>query len=221
MTMTHVKFANLSFGFSLTFLAILTLLHLLKPDLAPSWNFISEYEVGRYGWLMQTAFLSLGLSCIFLTASLWSTINIAGKVGLVMLLLSAFGMILAAVCKTDALNTPPELQTEAGRLHQLGAMLDQVPFAAVFITIALFKKKDWRINRICLILMLLLVWFGFVFFISSVKAQFPADGKFGPKVLVGWQNRIMIIAQAAWLAFVAVTVKNKILSTINPYLSPI
>lgn len=208
--MNHMKFANLSFGFSLSFLVILTLLHLIKPELAPSWNFISEYEVGRYGWLMQLAFLSLGLACVFLVISLWKIVNTVGKIGLVILGFSAFGMLLAAICKTDPLNTPAELQTEAGKLHQLGAMLDQVPFAAAFITIALFRKKEWHINYFYLVLMFLLVWLGFVFFVGSVKAQFPANGKFGPTVLVGWQNRIMIVTQAIWLAFIATNVKNKL-----------
>lgn len=208
--MNHKKFANLSFGCSLTFLVILTLLHLIKPELAPSWNFISEYQVGRYGWLMQLAFLLLGLACIFLVISLWNTINILGKIGLVILMLSAAGMLLAAICKTDPLNTPPQLQTQTGQLHQLGAMLDQIPFAAVFITIALCRKKEWHISRAGLILMLLLVWFGFLFFIGSVKVQFPANGKFGPKVLVGWQNRIMIVTQVIWLAFITANVKNKL-----------
>ena len=58
-----------------------------------------------------------------------------------MLLLSAAGMFMAAIFKTDPLNTSPELVTQSGMLHQWGAMLDQIPFAAVLITIALFRKK--------------------------------------------------------------------------------
>lgn len=192
---------------ALGFIILLALLHLIKPELAPSWNFISEYEVGRFGWVMQLAFLSLGLSCLFMVLALWKPLNLAGKTGLLMLLLSAIGMIIAAVCKTDALNTPVELQTQAGKLHQLGAMLDQVPFAAILITIALFRKKEWKLNRGLLILLMLLVWFGFVFFVGSVKAYFPADGKFGPNVPVGWQNRLMILTQAAWLWITATQVR--------------
>jgi hypothetical protein len=39
--------------------------------------------------------------------------------------------------------------------------------------------------------------------------QFPADGKFGPNVLVGWQNRIMIVTQAIWLAIIERQVKKQ------------
>ncbi len=198
-----VRYSQWSFSASITFLALLTLLHFIRSDIAPSWNFISEYEVGKFGWMMQLAFLALALSCIFLVIALWKNVKIVGKIGLIMLLISALGMIIAAIFKTDPLNTAPELVTQSGKLHQLGAMLDQIPFAAIFITIALFLKKEWNINRILLIISLLFVWVGFIYFVGSVKANFPADGKFGPNVLVGWQNRLMIISQVLWLAFIA------------------
>ena len=201
---------NWSFFSAIAFMIMLASLHVIKPELDPSWNFISEYEVGRIGWLMQLAFLSLALSCIFLVAGMWQLLNIVGKIGLVMLLISAAGMIIAAIFKTDALNTEVALQTQSGKLHQLGAMLDQIPFAAILISISLFKKKEWNINRPLLIIALVLVWFGFVYFVGSIKSQFPADGKFGPNVIVGWQNRIMIITQAAWLAVIAKQVSKKI-----------
>jgi hypothetical protein len=208
-----IEFLTWSYWAAISFIALLTLLHFIKPELAPSWNFISEYEVGRYGWLMQLAFLSLALSCIFLVLALWKPLNIAGKIGLLMLLLSAAGMLIAAIFKTDALNTAIELQTQAGKLHQLGAMLDQIPFATILITIALFRKKEWKLNKPLLIIAMLLVWFGFVYFVASVRIHFPADGKFGPNVPVGWQNRLMIVTQAVWLAIIVRQVRAAILFT--------
>src|SRR6187549_1462121 len=142
----NLNLADWSFWTSIAFIAILALLHFIKPEIDPSWNFISEYQVGRFGWLMQLAFLSLALSCIFLVVSLWKQVNITGKIGLVMLMISATGMIIAAIFKTDPLNTSPELVTQSGKLHQLGAMLDQLPFATIFISISLFRKKEWNIN---------------------------------------------------------------------------
>lgn len=206
-----LKYSYLS---SISFILLLVLLHLIKPELDPSWNFISEYEVGPWGWIMQIAFLSLALGCLFLILALWKSINIIGKIGLIMLLLSSIGMIIAAIFKTDALNTAPDLVTQAGKLHQLGAMLDQIPFAAILITIALFRKKEWKLNKILLLLLLALVWFGFVYFVGSIKANFPADGKFGPHVLVGWQNRLMIITQAIWLSMIAHMVKQQTAKTV-------
>ena len=192
-----------SFITAAAFILILAILHLIKSDIEPSWNFISEYQVGRFGWLMSVAFLSLGLSCVFLSLDLWKDLNLAGKIGLILLLLSAAGMFVAAIFKTDPLNTSPEFVSQSGKLHQLGAMLDQVPFAALLITIAIFRKKQWSVNRWLLIISLILVWFGLIYFVASIRIHFPADGKFGPNVLVGWQNRIMIVTQALWLVAVS------------------
>jgi hypothetical protein len=43
--------------FAYSALALL-LLHLLRPDYTPATNFISNYAVGRYGWIMTTWFLA-------------------------------------------------------------------------------------------------------------------------------------------------------------------
>src|SRR5262245_22419467 len=43
--------ANLAIGFCVTFLAILSVLHVLEPEFNPS-HLISEYQLGRVGWLM-------------------------------------------------------------------------------------------------------------------------------------------------------------------------
>ncbi len=58
--------ARLSFAGAVTFLVLLAALHLIKPELDPSWHMVSEYEIGRYGWVMMLAFLSLALSCVAL-----------------------------------------------------------------------------------------------------------------------------------------------------------
>jgi len=198
-----VSMTKWSFWAGTTFIVLLAMLHVIKPDIEPSWNFISEYQVGRFGWLMSLAFVSLALSCLFLSIALWNEVNLVGKIGIVMILLSSAGMFIAAIFKTDPLNTSPELVTQSGMLHQWGAMLDQIPFAALLITIALFRKREWHVNRWLLIVSLILVWFGMIYFIASIRMHFPADGKFGPNVLVGWQNRIMIVTQALWLILMA------------------
>jgi hypothetical protein len=205
----ETRMTSWSLWAGITFITILVMLHVLKPEIDPSWNFISEYQVGRFGWLMSLAFVSLGSSCVFLAISLWKEVNLAGKIGTIMLLLSAIGMFIAAIFKTDPLNTSPELVTNSGMLHQMGAMLDQIPFAVLLITIALFRKKHWQINRWMLIVSLILVWLGTIYFIASIRINFPADGKFGPNVLVGWQNRIMIVTQALWLILVAYEVNRQ------------
>jgi hypothetical protein len=218
MESTHsIKVARWSQWAAGGFVVLLTLLHVMKPELDPAWNFISEYEVGKFGWVMQVAFLLLGCSCMMLVVALWNHMPIVGKIGLLLLFVSAVGMFLGGIFKTDPLNTAIELQTKAGTIHQLGAMLDQIPFAAILITIALFRKKEWEVNGLYLIGMLIFVWFGLIYFVGSVQSQFPEDGKFGPHVLVGWQNRIMITSQALWLMLIAAQARNGMLLSVHTF----
>lgn len=200
------KFSQISAKVSLwsafIFLDLLITLHFLKPDLDPSWHFISEYQIGRFGWMMSFAFLSLAVSCIALSFALWSHVKIIGSIGLFLLIVSAAGMIIAAIFISDPFNATQE--SEHGKLHQLGAMLDSIPVASVLITVGLIRKNEtWKSARKILIWSTFMVWIGLMAFIVSMIVLFPADGKFGPNVLMGWPNRLMIIVQCLWLMIVS------------------
>jgi uncharacterized protein YndB with AHSA1/START domain len=116
------------------FVALLAALHVLRPDLQPSWRFISEYELGEHGWLMRAAFLALAIGTGSVAVAVASQArSFLGYAGIVQLALSAAGMILAAVFVPDARR----------RLHEVGAMLDQVPFAALCIAGSLSRNERW------------------------------------------------------------------------------
>lgn len=44
--------ARLSIGSVITYQILLTALIFIRPDLDPSWHTISEWAIGRHGWLM-------------------------------------------------------------------------------------------------------------------------------------------------------------------------
>jgi hypothetical protein len=52
-------------GLCAAFLAILSLLHVLEPDFDPP-HLISEYQLGRFGWLRSVAFFCLGAAALAL-----------------------------------------------------------------------------------------------------------------------------------------------------------
>lgn len=196
------RFAKLSKWSAIVFLALLLVLHFIKPELEPSWHFISEYQIGKFGWMMSLAFLSLAVSCIALSIALWPQLNLIGRIGLLLLVLSAAGMIIAAIFISDPLTAVRE--SEHGKLHQLGAMLDSIPVASVLITFGLIRKNIWwDSSKNTLIWSVIMVWTGLIVFIVSMVLLFPADGKFGPDVLLGWQNRFMMSVQSLWLIIVA------------------
>src|SRR5205814_6215814 len=79
--------ARLAFWAGALFIACLAAMHLLAPELDPSWHFISEYEIGPYGWIMQLAFLALAASCVSLAIAVVPQVRtVGGYLGLVMLL---------------------------------------------------------------------------------------------------------------------------------------
>jgi hypothetical protein len=182
------------------FVALLAALHLLRPDLDPSWRFISEYELGEHGALMRAAFLALAVGTAGAAVAVASQVpRLVGYLGLLQLALSAAGMVLAAIFVPDARS----------HLHDLGAMLDQVPFGALFVAWSLTGNERWAPKRRRLWAMALLPLVGLVVFVASMGVMLPRNGgRPGPTVLVGWPNRFMILAQCAWLLHVARQVRT-------------
>ena len=205
MTRTVTAAAGVSFAGAVAFLVLLTALHFLKPEIDPSWRFISEYSIGDYGWLMVLAFLSLALSCVALVAAIWQDARtIGGRIGLILLLITAVGFLIAAIFTSDPLTATEDARTTHGKLHELGATLDLLPFAAVLVSWSMGRRNPaWYSAKRLLLWTTVLVWIGAAVFIVSLVMMFPADGKFGPDVALGWQSRFTILAHCVWLMTVA------------------
>ncbi len=197
--------ARLSFAAAATFLVLLAALHFIKPELDPSWRVISEYAIGRYGWIMVLAFLSLAVSCVALFVAIRSQIRtIGGKIGLAFLLVAAAGLIIAAIFTTDPITASQDELTTHGNLHALGAALGTgFPIAATLIGVSLARNQAWSSARRSLLWAAVVAWIGFLVFALSMAVMFPDDGTFGPDVLIGWPNRFMMVAYSAWLMVVA------------------
>ena len=60
--------SGLTIGLCVAFLAILSVLHLLEPEFNPP-HLISEYQLGRFGWLMSLAFFCLGAASLAFCAA--------------------------------------------------------------------------------------------------------------------------------------------------------
>ena len=135
--------ARLSFAAPAAFLILLAALHLVKPELDPSWRMVSEYEIGRYGWIMQLAFLALASSCVTLFLAIRSQAQTTGgRIGMAFLLLSAAGMVIAAVFTADPITASQDELTTHGNLHALGAFLGipGLPIAAALIGRSLYRN---------------------------------------------------------------------------------
>lgn len=197
--------AKVSLAATITSAALLTLLHFVKPDLDPSWRVISEYAIGDFGWMMIAAFLALAVSCVALFVAIKSQIrNIYGWIGLALLLMTGLGMAIAGIFVTDPITTSADSYSTAGTWHQIGAYLDMTPFAAILVSLSLFRKNPaWAPAKKALKLTMLVPLVGLIVFTGAAATMVPADGSFGPEVMIGWPNRFLMFTYYVWFAVAA------------------
>lgn len=191
-------------GAAIAFLLILAILHVLRPDLDPTWRVISEYALGPYGWMMQAAFLALALATAALGVAAYAQVRtLGGYLGLVLLFVTAVGMVLMGLFETDPVTTPAGASTPNHRLHILGAMLEWVPFAAPMISYSISRGRRTAFAR----WLRYLAWLpllGTIVFVGSGVLFLPANGgAFGPDVLIGIPNRLMIVTHCVWIVLAA------------------
>ena len=204
--------SRMSVIFSTTFISILFLLHFLKPELDPSWRMISEYEIGRYGWLMRLAFFCWGSSVLALLVALWGSLRtIGGKVGYAWLVLIGIALFGAGIFVTNAITDTTT--STANSLHTLcGAFVIMTfPIASSLVVGSLARNEEWSAARRQQFWMEILVWFSMFAFFGSIiisTAINPSAGRVGPEVYLGWPNRLLVVIYNIWLITIAVNARK-------------
>lgn len=195
--------ARLAFAGAAIWVILIVVLHILEPEFDPSWRMLSEYELGSYGWMMQLAFFSMGLSCLSTLVALWPYMQTAiGRFGLVSLAVVGIIGSGAGVFITDPIIAPA---TVSGDFHTVCGLVFIFCFPITVTLIGLSLARDparASIQR-WLTLITAVVWAGFLAFIISLIIFVPGKGGFGPDVLIGWPNRLMAVTYASWLMIIA------------------
>ncbi|AWP27663.1 DUF998 domain-containing protein [Paenibacillus sp. Cedars] len=201
LTMTGSRFALASIIAGGLFVLLLSSLHLLEPEFDPTWRFISEYALGDFGWMMHLAFGLLALAQISVAITIFPHIRtVTGYIGLVILGISAIGIIIAGIFVTDPITVSPDDATFSGSMHSIGAMLDYTPVAALLISLSLSRLDVWRPMKRVLLTSAIIAIVAMLLFVL----QIPQDGQFGPGVLAGMFGRFLILADIAWLTIVGI-----------------
>lgn len=199
--------ARLSFAAAAIFLVLLAALHVIKPEFDPSWRFVSEYSIGRHGWIMVLAFSSLALSCVASVIAIRSQVaTTGGRIGLALLLVVAASLVAAGLFEADPVTASKDELTRHGNLHGLAAMvgIPGLPISAVLISRSLVRKPAWSSARRLLLWTAHLTWISVVLMFASMFIMLgQTAGKFGPDVLIGWPNRLVVLSYSAWLMVVA------------------
>ena len=201
LTGTASRFALVSIIAGGLFVLLLCSLHLLQPEFDPTWRFISEYALGNFGWMIHLAFGLLAVSQISVAITILPHIRtVTGYIGLVILGISAIGVIIAGIFVTDPIFVSPDNSTFSGSMHSFGAMLDYTPVAALLISLSLCRLDVWRPMKKVLFLSAIIAIVAMLAFVL----QIPQDGQFGPGVLAGLFGRFLILADIAWLIIIGI-----------------
>jgi hypothetical protein len=194
------------------FVAVVALLHVLKPEIEPSWRFISEYAIGAYGWMMSTAFLAFAAAYAGLFATTRRSLTrVPGRIGAGALLISALGLAIAGIFTTDPITTAPAEATMAGTVHSIGGALGlAMPLAVVFVTWRLARDVAWKDVRSLLIAFAIPAILGFLYAFTAIALAVTSNaGRFGPGVNVGWPNRIETLLYVLWVIAVATASRKR------------
>ena len=186
-------------GAVISFLVLLAVLHLLEPEFDPSFHLISEYELGRFGWVMSLAFLSLGVAVVAMLRSTWQpSTTRSGSVGRWWFAAIAVAFLGAGVFY------PYRPTTWVSIIHGICGLviIDTFPIAATAYAASLRRAEGWNGSRTILKWATVLVWGGLILYTGSAIVLTLLSGtatRTTADLLVGWPNRFMIVTYALWL----------------------
>ncbi len=194
-------------------LLALLLLHLLSPELDPSWHMISEYAYGRAGPLLTVLFLCWAASCGCAAASLVPLLKGGwAKVALALLALSGAGALMGAM-----FDVRHDLH---GVAFALG--VPTLPLAALMVSMRLSRRAPEA--RTPLLVSAHATWISLALQVGTMALFISAlvrAGAFHPETkqvltslpegvpaVVGYANRVLVVAYLAWLFVVGGTVRR-------------
>lgn len=190
-------------------LVMLAGLHILSPEFDASWRMVSEYALSRYSWMLSLMFVSWAIGSWALAYTIRSQINtMAGKTGLIFLVLAGVGEAMAAVF--DVKHS----------LHGIAALIGipSLPIAAMLISLSLLRDREWSESRVGLLITANLTWISFVLMMVAAIVMFTGFSQVGVDLnsearavrelpadvigLAGYTNRFLIFAYCLWVIFV-------------------
>lgn len=191
--------ATIAIGLFGYFIAALLLLHALRPDYTVVDHMISDYAVGRFRWIMSSAFVALAFGCLAsgIGLGLAGPRGWLGRIAAALLVVVFAGLIVTAIFPTD-LETAPSTRT--GDIHALSFLINVAAslLAAICFGLGCRGTPYWRSRRAPALSLALLL-------IAAFVAQFLTLHRGAP---YGITNRLFVAILLAWLATVSIWLKR-------------
>jgi hypothetical protein len=194
---------GLAIGLCIAFLANLSLLHVLEPEFNPP-HLISEYQLGRFGWMMSLAFFNLGVASLALFAAARRDIHSKpGRFGSCGLLIIAIGYFGAGIF-------PPDPRWLAGNLlHGICGLviIFGSPIVFTLVSKGLDRNEASATAARLLTWTATLTWLTLSLFYGSIVAFWGGPGS--GRIVVGWTNRLLITTFVLWLLIAAFYLRGR------------
>lgn len=168
---------------------VLLLMHVLRPDYTPVDHMISDYAVGRYGWVMTTAWLAMSCGCLMLMLGLLRNgpRSVIARIGTLLLGVASIGLLVTAIFPTDLEGAP---LTRSGDIHNMSFLVNvgSIFLATVFLALGVRSDSRWASYQRTAIALTLLVVLAFIFQFLTLHRGMP----------YGIANRFFITVLFAW-----------------------
>ncbi len=191
---TAVTLGTIALSLFSYFSLVLIALHFIRPDYTPVDHMISDYAVGRAGWLMTTAFVALGIGCLSLSLGLWRSgpKTLSALIARLLLIVVFLGLMVTATFPTD-LETAKD--TQHGMIHTLTFLVNivSISIAAFMLSLSFGAEPRWKSSRLPSMLIALGLVLAFVVQFLSLHRGAP----------YGITNRIFVLVFMSWLFFAA------------------
>jgi hypothetical membrane protein len=195
-----------------TFLSFVALcaLHLVSPEIRPSWRMVSDYGNGRYSWLLRVVFFTWALSSFALAVAFVPVGNTwLAIAGLLFLVVAGVGEAMGGVFDVNH------------RLHGVafGLGVPSLAFAAILLTIA-GRQAGLELPLWAAVLPVLSILFmalSIFSLVTSLKSHgLDPRNQMGNLTSLpdgitawnGWANRILFLAYYLWVVVAALAIRD-------------
>ena len=193
------RWAEIATGCFCYFIVVLVLLHGLRPDYTPVDHMISDYAVGRLGWVMTTAFVALAVGCLTLGIgmAMAGPRSLPGRAAVLLLWVATVGLLTTATFPTDletaATTITDNIHTASFLVNVVSVILCSLLFAVSF-----HQSEEWRGYR----------WIGLALAIALLTAfiaQFLTLHRGAP---YGLTNRLFVAVLMTWFVATAIRLRR-------------